>query len=150
MPPKRQPLKRKSVTDWVASDAEKLMSGVERELIKILDADTQSVELRGYWPDHPFSCEVVVPGPKGHFDYIRNIVGRLEPLGFAFGQFPYRLKSPGQPQVCLEAQIRRRQMKETIDLTAEQRVSTEHNRCRALEIRAQRDALSEGIETEGF
>ena len=41
MSPKRQPLKRKSVTDGMASDAEKLMSGVERELVKILDADTQ-------------------------------------------------------------------------------------------------------------
>ena len=74
------------------------MSGVERELIKILDADTQSVELRGYWPDHPFSCEVVVPGPKGHFDYIRNIVGRLEPLGFAFGQFPTALSPRANPR----------------------------------------------------
>ena len=95
----------------------------------------------GTGPITPLSCEVVVPGPKGHFNYIRNIVGRLEPLGFAFWQFPYRLKSPGQPQVGLEAQIKRRQMKETTDLTAERRVRIEQNRCRAIEIRAQQDAF---------
>ena len=39
---KGQMPKRKSVTDGMSSDAEKLMSGVQRELIKILDADTQS------------------------------------------------------------------------------------------------------------
>ena len=140
--------KRKSVTDGMGSDAEKLMSGVQRELIRILDADTQPDELREHWPDHPPACEVVVPGPRGHAKYIGNIADRLEALGFAFGKFPHRSKRPGQPSAELEALIRRRQAKEKVALTADQRVRIEQNRLRALEIRAQREesAFWEGIE----
>mmetsp|Transcript_3225 Transcript_3225/g.6989 ORF Transcript_3225/g.6989 Transcript_3225/m.6989 type:complete len:90 (+) Transcript_3225:792-1061(+) len=87
--------KRKSVTDGKSSDAEKLVSGVQRKLIKILDADTQSDKLREHWPDHPPACEVVVCGPKGHPNYIRNITDRLEALGFARGKLPHRSKRPG-------------------------------------------------------
>ena len=108
------------------------MSGVGRELIKILDADTQSNELREHWPDHPPACEVVIPGPKGHSNYIRNIAGRLEAVGFTLGKFPYRGKRPGQPSVDLEAEIKRRQAKETKELTEEQRDRIESKRLRAL------------------
>ena len=146
--------KRKSVTDGMESDAEKLMSGVQRKLIKVLDAETQSDELRKHWSNHPSSCEVVVCGPLGHPRYIRNITDRLEALGFSLGhRFPYRPKSPGQPSVELEAQIKRRQAKEAADLTADQRASIDQNRTRALEIRSKRNALwdlSEGDETEAL
>ena len=124
--------KRKSVTDGMGSDAEKLMSGVQRELIRILDADTQPDELREHWPDHPPACEVVVPGPRGHAKYIGNIADRLEALGFAFGKFPHRSKRPGQPSAELEARIRRRQAKEKVALTADQRARIEQNRLRAV------------------
>ena len=136
---KGQMPKRKSVTDGMSSDAEKLMSGVQRELIKILDADTQSDELREHWPDHPPACEVVVCGPKGHPNYIRNITDRLEALGFARGKFPHRGKRPGQPSVEQEAQIRRRQATETAELTVDKRARAEQNKRRALEICAERD-----------
>ena len=98
MPPKRQPLKRKSVTDWVASDAEKLMSGVERELVKILDADTQSDELRGYWPDHPFSCEVVVPGPKGTSTTSATSSADWSRWALPLGSFPTALSPRANPR----------------------------------------------------
>ena len=52
MAKEQQMPKRKSVTDGMSSDAEKLMSGVQRKLIQVLDADTQSDELREHWPDH--------------------------------------------------------------------------------------------------
>ena len=138
MAKEQQMPKRKSVTDRMSSDAEKLVSGVQRGLIKILDADTQSDELSKHWPDHPPACEVVVCGPKGHPNYIRNITDRLEALGFAFGKFPHRGKRPGQPSVELEAQIKIRQAK-AADLTTEQRARSEQNKRRALEIRAERD-----------
>lgn len=146
------PSKRKSVTDGMASDAEKLMSGVQRKLIKILDSDTHQAELRDYWPDHPPSCEVVVPVSRGHLSYIRNIADRLKALDFVPGQFPHRVKAPGQPSVELDATIKRRQAKETAELTAHQRTRIEQNRLRALEIRSQRNrsglALSEGMQTD--
>ena len=138
------PAKRKSVTDGMASDAEKLMSGVHRGLVEILDADTQPHELSKHWPDHPRDCEVVVPGPNGHHKYLVNIADRLVALGFAFGTFPYRHKSPGQPSVELEAKIKSRQAKETAELTADQRARIEQNRLRALEIR-QRHAFYEEL-----
>ena len=94
MPPRK---KRKSATDGM-SPAEQLESGVERGLIMVLDADTQSAELSEYWPGHPSSCEVVVCGPNGHPKYIRNITDRLETLGFVMGRLPHRPKRPRQPQ----------------------------------------------------
>ena len=100
MPPRK---KRKSVTDGM-SVAEQLESGIERGLIRILDADTHSAELSEYWPGHTSSCEVVVCGPKGHPKYIRNITDRLETLGFVMGRLPHRPKRPRQPLASVEAQ----------------------------------------------
>ena len=132
MPPRK---KRKSATDGM-SPAEQLESGVERGLIMVLDADTQSAELSEYWPGHPSSCEVVVCGPNGHPKYIRNITDRLETLGFVMGRLPHRPKRPRQPPARVEAQDERRQAE--TKLTADQLARIEQNRLRALEIRAQR------------
>ena len=121
MPPRK---KRKSVTDGM-SVAEQLESGIERGLIRILDADTQSAELSEYWPGHPSSCEVVVCGPKGHPMYIRNITDRLETLGFAMDPLPHRPKRPRQPPARVEAQDERRQAE--TKLTTDQLARIEQN-----------------------
>ena len=79
---------------------------------------------------------MVVCGPKGHPKYIRNITDRLETLGFVMGRLPHRPKRPRQPPARVEAQDERRQAE--TKLTADQLARIEHNRLRALQIRAQR------------
>ena len=61
--------KRLSTTDSLGSNAEKIVSGVDRQLIELIDSDENSGRLRQYWPDAPAPCVVVVPGIKGHFKY---------------------------------------------------------------------------------
>ena len=61
--------KRPSATDSLGSNAEKLVSGVDRQLIELIDSDENSGRLRHHWPDAPAPCVVVVPGTKGHFKY---------------------------------------------------------------------------------
>ena len=131
--------KRPSPTDDMHSDAEKLVSGCDRKLITILDSDSDAEQLHTHWPEHPASCIVVVPGPKGHFNYIRNTATRLEALGFVMGlPFPHRPKAPGQQSVAQEAAMRRRQAAESAALTPKQRERIECNKRRALEIHAQK------------
>ena len=61
--------KRVSVTDTMKTVQEKLQSAVDRKLVKMDD--------RGdFW--------VVVPGQKGHANYIYNIKDRLKADGFIF------------------------------------------------------------------
>jgi hypothetical protein len=132
---------RKSHTDGMQSDTEKLMSGCERQLITILDSDTDTDQLRKLWPEHPTSCVVVVAGTKGHFNYICNIAPRLEALGFVMEPpFPHRPKVPGQQSVAQEAAMKHRQAAEDAALTTEQHDRIERNKHRALEIRAQEAA----------
>ena len=69
--------KKKSVTDGM-SNAEKIDSGVKRELIRFVY--TPDAEL----PDVPAGLRVVLPGPKGHNNYIFNIKERLKEAGFSF------------------------------------------------------------------
>ena len=134
---------RKSPTDNMQSDAEKLLSACERQLIVILDTDTDAKQLHKHWPEHPSSCVVVVPGAKGHFNYIRNIAPRLEALEFVLGfPFPHRPKVPGQQSLEQEAAMRRRQAAEDAAITTEQRDRIERNKRRALEIRAQNAATA--------
>ena len=129
--------KRKSSTGAMQSHAEQLISGSERQLITILDSDTDTAQLRTHWPEHPAACIVVVPGAKGHMNYIRNIATRLEALEFVMGlPFPHRPKAPGQQSIEQESAMRRRQAVEDAALTPEQRSRIEHNKRRALEIRA--------------
>ena len=124
------------------SDAEKLMSGCKRQLITTLDSDTDADQLHKHWPEHPTSCVVVVPGTKGHFEYIRNITPRLEALEFVMGlPFPHRPKAPGQQSIEQEAAMRCRQAAEDTALTPDQRNRIENNKRRALEIRTLKAAV---------
>ena len=105
--------KRKSVTDNMSSDAEKLMSGVDRRLISILDSEVDEEELSKIWPDHPQNCIVVVPDIKGHFRYITSIPDRLISVGFDLSlRYPHRVKVPGQLTVQEEAAMKKRQATE--------------------------------------
>eukprot|EP00966_Prymnesium_polylepis_P212785 4928270-Prymnesium_polylepis.1 len=105
--------KRKSVTDDMSSDAEKIMSGVERKKISILDSEVNEEELSRIWPEHPPNCVVVVPGVNGHFRYITFIQERLEAVGFDLSlSYPHRFKVPGQMTVEEEASMKKRQAKE--------------------------------------
>ena len=69
--------KKKSVTDGM-SNLDKLDSGVKRGLIRFVY--TPDAEL----PEVPGGLRVVLPGPKGHNNYIFHIKGRLEEAGFSF------------------------------------------------------------------
>ena len=98
--------KRPSVTDSMKSDAEKILSGVQRELIQLLDSDVDAVALRDVWPTAPRSCLVVVPGPKGHKSYIYLIRQRLKAEGFEFdgdSKLWFRRIFPGQPTLAQKA-----------------------------------------------
>ena len=139
--------RRGSGTTGLASEAEKIMSGVERQLIKLLDSDSDedAAELARVWPNAPPSCVVVVPGVKGHFKYIMNIKDRLAGEGFVLGlPYPHRPKVAGQLSLQQEAAMRRRQAKEDTALTPEQKERIEFNRRRALEIRHAASAQSGG------
>ena len=102
MPPKTtiaKKKKRSSVTDTMFSPAEKILSGVTRQLIVILDSDSDSAELNKYWKSAPRPCIVVVPGPKGASKYIYHIRDRLKHEGFRFdggAKLWYRPKLPNQ------------------------------------------------------
>ena len=58
------------------SDAEKLWSGIERKLIKVVQPSSSE------WPNPPPGVHVVLPGTKGHRAYIFQIRGRLKAIGF--------------------------------------------------------------------
>lgn len=58
------------------SDTEKVWSGIERKLIKIVQPSSSE------WPNPPPGVHVVLPGTKGHKAYIFNIRGRLKAIGF--------------------------------------------------------------------
>ncbi len=69
--------KKKSVTDGM-SNVEKLDSGVRRELIRfVYTPDAEQ-------PEVPAGLRVVLPGAKGHDNYIFNIKDRLKESGFSF------------------------------------------------------------------
>ena len=96
--------KRPSVTDNMCSPAEKILSAVDRKLIKILDSEFNGAELNKYWksasPPLLQPCIVVVPGPEGASKYIFNIRERLKYEGFRFdggAKLWYRGKVPNQP-----------------------------------------------------
>ena len=133
--------KRPIATDSLGSNAEKIVSGVDRQLIELIDSDENSGRLRQYWPDAPAPCVVVVPGIKGHFNYIRNIADRLQAEGFVMDlPYPHRPKTPGQLPLQQEAAMKRRQAKEDAALTADQKKRIERNRAAALEKLAQKGA----------
>ena len=73
---KKKRYKRKSVTDAMETNGEKVNSAVERRLIVIAPPCADE------WPDAPSGCLVVRPGERGHDNYIYNIKGRLKDLGF--------------------------------------------------------------------
>lgn len=131
--------KRGSVTDNMHSDAEKILSGVDRQKIKLLDSEENAEELAKYWPEAPAPCVVVVPGSKGHFVCIKHIADRLEATGFVLGlPYPHRPKLPGQQTLRQEAEMKRRQAKQDAALTEEQRERIERNKRQALEKLARR------------
>jgi len=131
--------KRRSVTDHMHSDAEKILYGADRQLIRLLDSDEDAEELAKYCPQALAPCVVVVPGSKGHVNYIKNIVDRLEATGFVLGlPYPHRPKLPGQQTLHQEAEMKRRQAKQDAALTEEQRERIERNKRQALEKLARR------------
>ena len=69
--------RRPSVTDGM-TNADKLVSGVERGLIRLLITPAPE------FPNFPAGHALVVPGPKGHARYVINIRDRLKQAGFAF------------------------------------------------------------------
>ena len=86
--------KRPSVTDGMGTVVEKLASGVQRKLIKVVEQD-------GRW--------LVEPGERGHASYIYNIKDRLKADNFEFDgrtkmwsklkDSPYKLPSwAGDPE----------------------------------------------------
>ena len=122
MPSRAIRKRRSSVTDSMASNAEKIQSGVKRQLIELLDSEIDAAKLAKLWPEAPVHCVVVVPGAKGHWNYIRNISERLEAEGFTLGlPYPHRPKPAVVP-------------------TPEQKAMIEANRLRALAIHAARHA----------
>jgi hypothetical protein len=91
--------KRPSVTDSMTTNAAKILSGVERKLIQLLDSEADAVALQEVWPAAPGSCLVVVPGAKGDKSYIYLIRERLKAEGFKFdgeAKMWYRRSFPGQ------------------------------------------------------
>ena len=141
MPPRsiRKPSKKRpSVTDSMESNAEKIVSGVTRKKIELIDSDEDAAKLEQVWPGAPVPCVVVVPGSKGHFNYIKKIHERLSAEGFILGlPYPHRPKRPGQLPLHLEAEMRIRQSNEGRALTEEQRERIERNKRLALEKLAQ-------------
>ena len=136
MPPRsiRKPSKKRpSVTDAMATDAEKIVSGVDRQKIELIDSEEHAAKLAEVWPEAPAPCVVVVPGSNGHFNYIKAIHERLSAEGFVLAlPYPYRPKLPGQLPLRQEAAMKRRQAKEDAALTKEQRDRIESNRLRAI------------------
>lgn len=91
--------KRPSITDSMKTNAEKIRSGVARQLIELLDSDVEAHAVHEVWPGAPPSCLVVVPGAKGHWKYIINIKERLKAEGFKFSgeaRLWYRPRLAGQ------------------------------------------------------
>ena len=122
MPSRAIRKRRSSVTDSMASNAQKIQSGVDRQLIELLDSETHAVKLAKLWPEAPAHCVVVVPGVRGHFNYICNIHERLLAEGFTLGlPYPHRPKPAVVP-------------------TPEQKAMIEANRLRALSILSARQA----------
>ena len=74
--------KRLSVTASMTSDVQKLNSGIERKLIKVVLTPHPSVS--GKWPGAPPGIQVVVPGELGHSAYIFQIKDRLKNSGFTW------------------------------------------------------------------
>eukprot|EP00966_Prymnesium_polylepis_P215526 4991080-Prymnesium_polylepis.1 len=72
--------KRSSITENMSSDAERILSAVDRGLIKLLDSDTDGVELNRLWADAPKPCVVAVN--LARFNYIIAIKERLKTEGF--------------------------------------------------------------------
>lgn len=66
----------KHATVAEGSDAEKVWSGIERKLIKIVQPSSSE------WPNPPPGVHVVLPGTKGHNAYIFQIRDRLKAIGF--------------------------------------------------------------------
>ena len=71
---KRKP--RKSVTDGMSNAADKVWSSIERRLIKVVPTPVPE------WPGAPLGLLVVLPGAKGHANYIFNIRDRLKEIGY--------------------------------------------------------------------
>ena len=69
---------RKSVTDGMSCNLDKLNSGVERELIRFVCTPDEEL------PGVPDGLRVVLPGRKGNVKYIINIKDRLKEAGFHF------------------------------------------------------------------
>ena len=70
------------MTDTMASNPEKIVSGVDRQLIELIDSEEDAAKLAEVWPEAPAPCVVVVPGSNGHFNYIKAIHERLSAVGF--------------------------------------------------------------------
>ena len=83
---KKKKKKRLSVTASMNSDVQKLNSGIERKLIKVVLTPHPSVS--GKWPGAPPGIQVVVPGELGHSAYIFQIKDRLKNSGFQWSPEP--------------------------------------------------------------
>ena len=99
MPPKTTIAKKKrpSPTDQMHNDVEKILSGVERGLMKLLDSDKDGAELSRIWPDAPKPCIVVVNTAR--FNYVYKIKERLKNEYFHWApgvKMWYCRKVPGQ------------------------------------------------------
>ena len=81
-----QKKKRLSVTASMTSDIQKLNSGIERKLIKVVLTPHRDVS--GKWPGAPPGIQVVIPGDKGHPAYIFQIKDRLKTSGFQWSPEP--------------------------------------------------------------
>ena len=116
---------RHSVTAGMKSEAEKILSGVERGLLELLDSDDDGDLLSKLWPGAPTPCIVAVNTAK-QFDYVFAIKERLKAEGFLWDPdavFWYRPKIHGQ-------------------LTLAQKARSERNRAAALEKLAKKRAAS--------
>lgn len=114
--------KRKSLTEDMASNAEKILSAVERGLIKIIDSECEPETLKNDWPCAPTPCLVILN--IAEFNYAYLVRDRLKGEGFewdAEAKRWYRRKLPGQ-------------------LSLEQRARMEKNKAAALQKLARRAA----------
>ena len=103
--------KRKSVTDSMTTVQEKLLSGVDRQLIAFEDRGDE-------W--------VAVPGPKGHCNYIYRIRERLKADRFQFRDGEWRKSKAVAPE-------------RAIGLSDAETARSNANKAKALKIRADKD-----------
>jgi hypothetical protein len=87
---------KRSQMDALGTNTEKMQLAMDREKIKVLGDGNV---LRQYWPGAPNGCDIIVPGPKGHWSYIIKIKDRLKAEGFTYNgevKLWYRSSEPVQ------------------------------------------------------